>query len=201
MPEYSVSLLIFVVTLVLSFICFQQESLKDQLILYPFRDIREKRFYTLITSGFIHADYMHLGMNMMSYYFFAFTLEDMIGPLNFLILYMGALILSDLPTLLKYRELAGYRSLGASGAVSAVIFSYIVLSLPFHQGMTLYVFFFPMPAWLFGILYLGYSFYMSRSEDTQINHSAHFFGALSGILLSFLFYPGLGEVWLRFLTE
>ena len=198
--EYSIALLILVSTVVLSFLCFQNESLKDQLILHPWRDIREGRWFTLITSGFIHADWTHLGMNAFSYYFFAFQLEEMIGQLNFLILYMGSLVLSDLPTLFKYRHLSNYRSLGASGAVSAVIFSYIVLSQPFHQNMMLYVFFFPIPAWLFGLLYLGYSYYMSRSADTQVNHSAHFFGALSGILFSILFFPEIGLVWFQWLS-
>lgn len=197
--EISPALLILVVTLITSYLSFENERLKDTLILHPWRDMQEGRWYTLLTSGFIHADWTHLAMNAFSYYFFAFQLEEMIGPLHFLIVYLGSLILSDFPTLLRYRAFPHYRSLGASGAVSAIIFCYIVLSLPFHQNMMLYVFFFPLPAWLFGLLYLGYSYYMSTREDTQVNHSAHFYGALSGILFSFLFYPSLIRNWLGFL--
>lgn len=189
--------LILNLTLVVSFMCFQNEALKDKLILYPWRDSREGRWYTLISSGFIHADWTHLAMNAFSYYFFAFQLEGLIGPIAFIVLYLGALILSDFPTWLKYKSDSRYRSLGASGAVSAVIFSYIVLTLPTHSDMMIYVFFIPLPAWAFGLLYLGYSYYMSRRGDSQVNHSAHFFGALSGILFSFLFYPSLGLVWLQ----
>jgi membrane associated rhomboid family serine protease len=189
--------LILILTVGVSFLCFQNEALKDKLILHPWRDSREGRWYTLISSGFIHADWTHLGMNAFSYYFFAFHLEDLIGPLYFTVLYLGSLVLSDFPTWIKYKDDSRYRSLGASGAVSAVIFSYIVLTLPTHQDMSIYVFFIPLPAWAFGLLYLGYSFYMSRREDSQVNHSAHFFGALSGILFSFLFYPSLGKQWLN----
>jgi len=198
MPNLSIASLILFSTLVISYFAFNNEKLKNALILHPWRDSREKRYFTFITSGLIHADWMHLGMNMLTYYFFAFYLESFLGQVNFLILYSSALVLSDLPTFFKYRNRENYRSLGASGAISAVVFSYIFITVPLHQGMSIYVFFFPIPAWLFGLLYLGYSFYMSKRSDSFINHDAHFYGALAGIALTPLLFPESLESWKYF---
>ena len=125
-------------------------------------------------------------MNMLSYYFFAFTLEKQIGSVQFGILYLVSLALSDLSTILKHKDHFWYNSLGASGAVSAVVFSYIL----FFPDAEFYLFFIPIPinAVIFGVLYLVYSAYASK-QSSNINHDAHFFGAIAGIIVTIIFDP------------
>src|ERR1700744_2058221 len=111
-----VACVIFAITLIITFIAFYNDDFYDRLILQPYNVSRGKYVYTLITSGFIHADWMHLLFNMMTYFFFAFTLETKIGHWQFGVLYMVSLVLSDIPSVLKHKNDLWYRSLGASGA-------------------------------------------------------------------------------------
>ena len=111
----------------------------------------------------------------------------------FLILYLGALIFSVLPTYFKHRNDYNYRSLGASGAVSAVLFAFILL----RPWETIYVFFIPLPAILYAVLFLGYSMYMSRKGGDYINHDAHFFGALFGVAFTIIVSPGVVSTFLN----
>lgn len=176
-----VASLIFIVTLAVSLICLSNESLNSKLMLHPYSVYRGEKTYTIITSGFIHKDLMHLFFNMLSYYFFAFQLEVYLGHWQFALLYMGSLALSDLPTIFKHKNDMWYHSLGASGAISAVIFSAIL----YTPRAMLYVYFaIPIPAYIFGVLYLVYCAYASKQSHDAINHDAHFFGALSGVMIT-----------------
>src|SRR3546814_205236 len=128
-----VASVIFIFTLITSFYgLFVNQNLNHQLMLHPHSFVRKKRLYTIITSGMIHADFGHLLFNMITYFFFAFPLERILhqtggnGHLQFALIYVGALILSDIPTIMKHRNNPGYASLGASGAISAVLFSFIL---------------------------------------------------------------------------
>jgi membrane associated rhomboid family serine protease len=183
-PEAS---FIFAITVLTSVLAFTNDNLYSNLILQPYAVSRGQRVYTLITSGFIHNDWMHLFFNMLSYYFFAFQLETMIGHWQFGLLYFLSLILSDLPTVYKHKDNDWYHSLGASGAVSAVIFSAILFS-PMNKMMILPLPF-GIPAVLFGVLYLIYCNYAARHSQDNVNHDAHFFGALSGLLITIALYP------------
>ena len=184
---------IFAVTIVISLIAFTNERLLRSLMLHPYSISRGERIYTVITSGFIHRDWSHLLFNMLSFYFFAFTLErDYLRHWQFGLLYGVSLILSDLPTVGKHRDDPGYYSLGASGAISAALFSYIM----FNPLSKLYLMFLPIPipAILFGVLYLVYCVYASKQSHDAINHDAHFFGALSGIMITiFLNHQVIGD--------
>ncbi len=188
---------IFAFTMATSIWAFYNDNIYENLILHPYSVSRGRRVYTLISSGFIHADVMHLAFNMLSYFFFAFQLEHGnknlgfagIGHWQFGVLYFVSLILSDLPSVYKHRNDSWYHSLGASGAISAVIFSFIMfnpitgrLGLMFLPGID-------MPAVIFGVLYLVYCNYMSKRGRDNINHDAHFFGALSGVLITIILYP------------
>ena len=188
---------IFAFTLATSIWAFYNDNIYENLILNPYSVSRGRRVFTLISSGFIHADVMHLAFNMLSYFFFAFQLEHGNKNLNFAgighwqfgVLYFGSLILSDLPSVYKHRNDSWYNSLGASGAISAVIFSFIMfnpitgrLGLMFLPGID-------MPAVIFGALYLVYCNYMSKRAQDNINHDAHFFGALSGVLITIILFP------------
>jgi membrane associated rhomboid family serine protease len=190
---------IFAITIATSLWAFYNDTLYANLILHPATVSKGQRIYTVITSGMIHADYMHLFFNMLSYFFFAFQLEPTLGHWQFGVLYVVSLILSDLPTVYKHRNDDWYHSLGASGAVSAVIFSAIL----YHPFDSMYVMFLPIPIYsiIFGALYLVYCNYASKQGRDNINHDAHMFGALSGLLLTIILHPHIAHDFLTQVSE
>lgn len=194
-----VASVIFAVTIAVSLFAFYNDNLYTRFILQPYHVSRGKYLYTPITSGFIHADWTHLLFNMMTFYFFAFQLEATIGHWQFALLYGVSLILSDIPTVIKHKNDFWYRSLGASGAISAVVFSYILFN-PLGKMMLLFLPI-PIPAVLFGGLYLIYCTYASKRGIGNINHDAHFFGALSGILITIILIPQIVPYFLHSVTE
>ena len=183
-----VACFIFAFTILTSIWAFYSDNIYAQLILHPFSVYRRQRVYTVVSSGFIHADIMHLLFNMLSFSFFAFGLEPILGHWQFGVLYFVSLILSDLPTVYKHKNDEWYHSLGASGAVSAVIFSYILYSPVAPLGLML-IPGFQMPAVVFGVLYLIYCNYAAKRAADNINHDAHMFGALSGLLITIALHP------------
>jgi len=178
---------IFAITLAISLLAFNSDELYERFILHPYSVAQGKRVYTLVTSGLIHKDLSHLFFNMFSYYFFAFNLERAIGHWQFALLYIASLILSDMPTVVKHKNDYWYHSLGASGAISAVVFSQILFSP--MDGMYIVLIPIPIPAIVFGILYLIYCAYASRRGMDNINHDAHFYGAVCGIIITISLYP------------
>jgi membrane associated rhomboid family serine protease len=185
---------IFLFTIITSLYAFSNQQVYGKFMLHPYSVSRGERVYSIFTSGLIHKDWGHLIMNMISYYFFAFTLERMIGHWQFGLLYIASLALSDLSTIVKHKDHFWYNSLGASGAVSAIVFSYILFE-PFAS-----FYFRGFPAVLFGVLYLAYSAYASN-RTSNINHDAHFFGALSGIIITIIFYPWVMSQFLAKIAE
>ncbi|HEY8780240.1 MAG TPA: rhomboid family intramembrane serine protease [Mucilaginibacter sp.] len=190
---------IFVITILSSIWAFSNDNAYSNMILHPYSVSRGQRVYTVITSGLIHNDWMHLIFNMLSYYFFAFQLEAVLGHWQFGLLYTLSLILSDLPTMYKHRNDDWYHSLGASGAVSAVIFGAIMFN-PLVKMMIMPI---PIgiPAVLFGVLYLVYCNYASKYSRDNINHDAHFFGALSGLLITIALSPHVVHSFLTQVSE
>jgi membrane associated rhomboid family serine protease len=184
-----VASIIFLFTIITSLYAFNDQTLYGKFMLHPYSVSRRHKLYTLITSGLIHADWMHLIFNMMTFYFFAFQLEAMIGSWQFGVIYFFGLILSDIPSVIKHKNDMWYNSLGASGAISAVLFSYILFQ-PFSSMM---IFPIPIPIWaiIFGPLYLVYCVYASKHSRDNINHDAHFFGALAGLIVTVLIVPGV----------
>ncbi|NII84218.1 rhomboid family intramembrane serine protease [Pedobacter riviphilus] len=193
-----VASLIFVFTIITSLYAFYDHSLYGKFMLHPFSVSKGQNVYTLITSGLVHADWMHLFFNMFTFYAFAFTLERLMGSWQFGLLYFLGLVLSDLPTVIKHKDHFNYNSLGASGAISAVLFSYIL----FNPMSKIYIMFIPIgiPAVVFGILYLIYCAYASRNSRDHINHDAHFFGALTGLIFTIIFVPGILQNFIAMLT-
>ncbi|MBB6499673.1 rhomboid family intramembrane serine protease [Pedobacter cryoconitis] len=193
-----VASLIFIFTLVTSIYAFNDPSLYGKFMLHPYSVYRRSNVYTLITSGLIHGSWMHLIFNMFTFYFFAFNLEATVGSLRFGLIYFLGLILSDIPSVIKHKDDFHYHSLGASGAISAVLFSYIL----FYPLNTLMIFPLPIPIWsaLFGVLYLLYSYYMSKNSRDNINHDAHLFGAITGIIITILVVPGIVPHFLSAIT-
>jgi membrane associated rhomboid family serine protease len=145
----------------------------------PYTLVRNAEYWRLISSGFVHANFSHLLFNLLTFYFFAFTLERRIGTLAFVALYGLGLLIGNLTTYVKHRNEPDYVTLGASGAVSAVLFASIV----HFPTMRLYIFPLPVPipALLFAVLYLGYSYYQARQSGDRVNHDAHIGGALTGL--------------------
>ncbi|KQM79070.1 peptidase [Pedobacter sp. Leaf216] len=193
-----VASVIFVFTIITSLYAFYDHSIYGKFMLHPYTVSKGQNVYTLITSGLVHADWMHLFFNMFTFYAFAFTLERLMGSWQFGLLYFLGLILSDLPTVIKHKDNFNYNSLGASGAISAVLFSYIL----FNPMSKIYIMFIPIgiPAVVFGILYLIYCAYASRNSRDHINHDAHFFGALTGLIFTIIFVPGILQNFIAMLT-
>lgn len=193
-----VASIIFVFTIITSLYAFYDNSLYGKFMLHPYSVSKGKNVFTLISSGLIHADWMHLAFNMFTFFAFAFTLESLMGSWRFGLLYFVCLILSDIPTVYKYKDSFNYNSLGASGAISGVLFSYIL----FNPMAKLYIMFIPIgiPAVVFGFLYLIYCAYASKNSRDGINHDAHFYGALTGLIFTIIFVPGIIQNFITVLT-
>lgn len=155
--------------------------------LKPYRTVRRNTWYELVTSGFLHGSLGHLFVNLFTLYFFGRIMEEVMGAEHFLGLYLSGLVVSGIPSLLKYRNDPGYATLGASGAVGAVLFAFIFL-FPM-ENIYLLIFPVPIPAFVFGALYLVYSMYASKQERGNINHEAHLAGSVWGIIYLVLFVP------------
>ncbi len=146
----------------------------------PYFIAKRRNYYTWITSGFVHASYPHLLFNALTLWSFGFPLEGAMGTPRFIALYLIGLVASDVGTYLKQRNNPQYASLGASGAILAVLFASIIY-FP-TQSIYLMLIPIPIPAWLFAIGYLGYTLYASHHARDQINHDAHLGGAITGLL-------------------
>jgi membrane associated rhomboid family serine protease len=184
------------VTVVVSWMAFERPRLMDRLTLWPPAIARRHEYDRLVTYGFVHADWMHLLFNMMTLYFFGPLSERFyaatMGPLAYPLFYLSAMVAAILPTYLRHRNDATYRSLGASGAVAAVLFTFVLL----NPWATIYVFVVPCPAIIFGVLYLGYSAWADRQGHGNINHAAHLWGAVYGMAFAIVAEPRLPAAFL-----
>jgi membrane associated rhomboid family serine protease len=191
----SITLIIIIITCMVSFAGFNNQKIMDDLIFNPPAIAHQKQYYRFFTCGFIHANYMHLGFNMYSFWIFGEYVEAQFmnafgekGKFLYLLMYVSALFFCLLPTYAKNKENYHYQSLGASGAVSAVVFAYIFLDPLRRIGFVFLPQSMMIPGFVFGLLYLIVSSYMDKKGGGNINHSAHIWGALYGI--SFLIVTG-----------
>ena len=195
------TLILIAVTVLVSWQAFEKPRLIERLILWPPAIERKHQYDRLVTHGFIHADWQHLLFNMITLFFFGRAVEpvfaQLLGPLGYLFFYLSAIVVAILPTWLRHRHDAHYRSLGASGAVSAVLFAYILLA----PWSLIFIFFLPVPAIVYGVAYVGYSFWMDRQGGDNINHSAHLSGAIYGVLFMLLMEPRVGAMFLERLVS
>ena len=191
--DLSLSLILVIINCAVSIPAFSNPRLMNDLIFYPPAIRDQRQYYRFITHGFLHADVPHLIFNMVALYSFGGAVEKIFslqclfganGKLMYLLMYLTALVVATLPTYHRNRYNQYYRSLGASGAVSAVVFAGITL-LP---QLPINIFFIPIdiPGYLFGLLYLIISAWLDKKGSTSINHSAHFWGAAWGIAFTII---------------
>lgn len=180
--------MILVITSIVSFMAFNNQNLMGRMIFNPYSIYHSGEWYRFITGGIVHADFFHLLINMFVLYSFGEVVElyyaQVFGEMarfNFLLLYIGGLLFSVLPTYKKNRENFHYNGLGASGAVSAVVFSFILFNP--MQDLCLYGLI-CLPGVLFGVAYLIFCYYMDKRGGTNVNHDAHMWGAIFGFLFT-----------------
>lgn len=188
------------ITVVISLLAFSNQKLQNRLLFWP-PAIQKGQYDRFIGHGFIHADGTHLLFNMITLFFFGSVIEmfyrQYLYELGFVLFYLGGLIAAILPSYLKHKNDYQWASLGASGAVSAVLFAYIL----FEPWKLIFVFFIPVPAIIFAFLYVGYSIWSGKRGNSNINHSAHLWGAAYGVVMTIVLEPRLLPRFINKLTQ
>ncbi len=204
MVPHSITMIILVLTTVVSFVSFNNSRLMDALIFWPPAISMRRQYYRFLSCGFIHADLMHLAFNMFTLYFFGRGLELFyMGRLGlqhyyFTLLYLSAIVVANIPSYIKQHDNYNYRSLGASGGVCAVLFAFILID-PWE---TLQLFFsIDVPAIVYAVLFLAYTIYMSRRGGDNVNHDAHLWGAIYGIVFTIIARPSVVNTFLNELAH
>ena len=213
--QFSITLIIVAITVLASMFAFSNRTKLQEWMMNPYAVIQHKDYKRLFTHGLIHGDYMHLFFNMFVLYQFGthvekvFTNEskfnvvfgmsnwwgESMGISLFLMLYIGAILAATIPSIVKHKDNPGYNSLGASGAVSAILIVFILIQ---PTAQLAFFFFIPMPAWVAGILFFVFEAYMNRKGGTGIAHDAHIYGAIYGLLFMTIVQP---SVWTWFVGQ
>ena len=187
----SQTLILIAITSSVSLVGFGNPKMIESLLLWPPAITRKGEYHRLLTYGLVHGDFQHLLFNMITLFFFGRAMEPFFGGLlgsnGFAFFYVLGLVVSILPTYLRHRNDANYRSLGASGAVSGVLFAFILL----QPWATIYVYVIPVPAIVYAALYTAYTIYMDRRGGDNVNHSAHLWGAAYGVAFTVAVAPGV----------
>ncbi|MCO6501423.1 MAG: rhomboid family intramembrane serine protease [Vicingus serpentipes] len=196
--ELSITLIIIIITVVVSLSANSKPELYGKLLFNPYQVVHRKEWYRIFTHALVHDNHniFHLFFNMYVLYSFGNAVENMLlnnlgslGELYYLFIYIGGVFIATIPALLKHKDNYGYNSVGASGAVSAVLFSTIAF-VPFSGGIGILFLPFSIPPLIFGVLYIAYEMYMNKRGGTNIAHDAHIWGAIFGFVFTLLFVPG-----------
>lgn len=188
MAIFSITTILIVLNIIVSYRGFKDYIFFDRYSFIINRVSIEKDYKRLVTSGFLHVNWTHLIFNMFSLYIFSGSLESFLGPVNYLVIYIAGLVGGNLLSLFIHRFHGDYSSVGASGAIFAIMFSAIAL----FPGMKIGFFFLPaIPGWLFGLVYVLVSIYGIRSRTNNIGHDAHLGGGLAGMLIAIILYPSI----------
>ena len=200
----SLTLIFTIATGAASFYAWNNPAILQKWIFNPYRIKRSNEYYRFVTSGFIHNDVVHLAFNLIVFYMFGNYVERILimifspgmGQLLFALLYLLGIVVSSIPTFIKYRELPHYNSLGASGGVSSILFSF-VLFRPMSELAPYGIQFLALPAFIWAAIYMIYSYYMGKRGGDNINHDAHLYGALFGVLFIIVIHPKVVVSFLR----
>lgn len=194
------SITLIIITVIVSLLAFSNQAVMNRLIFWP-PAMQKGQYDRFITHGFVHADGTHLLFNMITLFFFGSAIEHFYRQyafnMGFVLFYLGALIFAILPSYIKHKNDYHWASLGASGAVSAVLFAYIL----FKPWDLILVFFIPVPAIIFAVLYVGYSIWSAKKKGQHVNHSAHLWGAAYGVVVTLLVNPNVLPHFLSALTQ
>jgi len=182
-----ISLLLIIVNVLFSYKGFKDRSFYDKYVFEVEKITLYKDYKRILTSGFLHANWMHLIFNMISLYFFSAGVESYLGSVQYLLIYFASLIAGNLFSLLIHKNDSSYSSVGASGAVCGIIFASIAL----FPGMKIGLFFFPIPGWIYGLAFVLLSIYGIKSSNRNIGYDAHLGGALTGMLIAILMVPSV----------
>ncbi len=194
----SIHIYIIAITSIISIYCFSNKNIVYKLLFNAYHIKYNRQYYRVLTHGFIHGSWGHLVFNMVTLYFFGGLVEQgfeylcgnsFYARILFVGFYLSAIVISSIPDYCKNRENPEYNALGASGAISSVLFA----SILFAPKMSVYIFLIPIPipAYIFAPLYLIYCYFMAKKNIDHIGHSAHFWGALYGLVLPILLEPRL----------
>ena len=207
--SFSFTILLIIVTSIISVYSLSNSSVLNSFLLKPYLVVHKNQYYRIFSHMFIHADWIHLFFNMYVLYIFGSTIEDVFtsdqymyhlfpeitfwgvkkGYFHIFILYFGGGLAASLSSIVKYKNNTNYSSLGASGAVSAIVFSYMFL-FPTQELTLIILPFFPLPAFVFGILFLSYEYLMDKyAKKTRVAHDAHFWGAMFGLFYTIVISP------------
>ncbi len=196
------------ITGLVSYQAFNNSRMFNRLLHHPYTEKREKAYYRWITSGFIHGDMTHLLINLFVFFSFGPLVESrfeaafgpILGKVNFLVLYFGSMVAADLVTYFKHQNNSSFRSVGASGAIAGIVFSFVLFE-PMSQLLLMFVI--PMPAILFAVLYVAYSFYASKKGIHQLfDHDAHLWGSIAGLIITIILIPSSANTfWLKLSTS
>ena len=202
MENVSITIGIIVITCLVTFSAFGSEKIMNDLIMWPVEVKARNQWYRFLTSGFLHGDWMHLIFNMVTLFIFGQYVESgceqLSGKWMYLVLYFGGMVIADIPSYIKHRNDYQYRSLGASGAVSAIVFTGIIFDPTNKIGF----FFIPpvIPAYIFGPLYLLYCIWAGKQSKDNINHDAHLWGAVFGVAFPLALHPFLFQRMISLIT-
>ncbi|MFL5762773.1 MAG: rhomboid family intramembrane serine protease [Bacteroidia bacterium] len=200
-----ITYIILAITVITSIIAMDNYGLKGKLMFNPYSIRHHREWYRFLSHGLIHADWLHLIFNMLALYMFGQDVEAGYryyfhekSIVFFLILYVGGLIMSSVYSYERHKEDSFYNSLGASGAVSALIFAYVLMFPTAKIGFI----YFPvqMPAYIWGFVYIGIEYYLGKRGNTGIAHDAHIWGAVYGLVLTILFKPSLVTIFIDQIT-
>ena len=209
----SITLIIIILTCLISISAFTNEKLRSDLLFYPPAIANQNQYYRFITHGFVHGDYVHLAFNMFALYSFGSAVEvqlflhpcffGQLGKLVYILLYITGIIAATIPDYFRHKHNSQYASLGASGAISAVIFSAIVLLPKMGIGFLFLPPDLSIPGYIFGPVYLLISAYLDKRGGGKIAHGAHFWGAIYGIIFTVVAVTLWGKinVWDNFLKQ
>lgn len=198
------TLTLIIITAIVSILAFQDQPFFYKSALLPYRMVHNNEWYRILTHGFIHGSYIHLIVNMMVLFSFGKAIEYYFGQVSekalphYFVLYFGGMIVSTITTIVKQRNNPNYLAVGASGAVSSVLFACIFFD-PWHRLLLMGIL--PIPGIVFAVLYVGYSSYMSRNANDNIGHDAHLWGALFGLIYPIVVHPDLFDMFIFLLTH